>query len=190
MMNRGLVIVDFQNDFTPGGRLEVPGADEIAPLIQLLAAEVDCVVATRDWHPADHASFCAHGGYWPVHCVQGTSGAELHPVMADIHIDAIVDVGIGRDDEGFSGFEKSPLSHILRAHSVSDVYVCGVATDYCVRATVLGARAEGFSVTVVTDAIRAINISAGDGARALSEMAGAGAQLATAHSLVRHGSLR
>lgn len=184
-MNRALVIVDFQNDFMSGGALEVPDADEIAPLIDRLAADVNCVVATRDWHPEDHSSFRTQGGPWPVHCVQGTPGATLHPAMQQIAIDAVVDVGLGRDDEGFSAFEKSRLAEILRDQDVKDLYICGVATDYCVRATALGAFEEGFTVTVVTDAVRAIDRRPGDGARALAEMADAGARLATVETLAR-----
>src|SRR4029453_5752005 len=97
------------------------------------------VFATRDWHPPDHASFETEGGPWPVHCVRGTHGAELHPAMHDIELDAVVDVGAEREDEGYSGFEKSKLAEMLRERSVDEVAIVGLATDYCVRASAIDA---------------------------------------------------
>ena len=182
-MSKALLIIDFQNDFTSGGALEVPGGDEIAEPVKRLAKEFDHVFATRDWHPADHASFETEGGPWPVHCVQGTHGAELHPAMADIEVEEIVDVGVEREDEGYSGFEKSTLADLLHARDVDEVAVVGLATDYCVRASAIDACREGFDTTVVTDAIRAVEVSPGDGERALEEMKEAGAKLATSREL-------
>src|SRR6476619_6393353 len=106
-MSRALLIIDFQNDFTSGGALEVSGGDEIAAPVKRLAADFDHIFAPRDWHPPDHASFEPEGGPWPVQCVGGTHGAGLHPAMRDVALDAIVDVGVEWDDEGYSGFEKS-----------------------------------------------------------------------------------
>ncbi len=182
-MSRALLIIDFQNDFTSGGALEVSGGDEIAEPVKRLAAEFDHVFATRDWHPPDHASFETQGGPWPVHCVQGTHGAELHPAMRDVALDAIVDVGVERDDEGYSGFEKSKLADLLHEAGVDQVAVVGLATDYCVRASAIDACREGFDTTVVTDAIRAVEVSPGDGERALEDMTRAGAKLATSREL-------
>jgi nicotinamidase/pyrazinamidase len=182
-MSRALLIIDFQNDFTSGGALEVPGGDEIAEPVKRLAGEFDHVFATRDWHPPDHASFETEGGPWPVHCVQGTYGAELHPAMREIEVDEIVDVGVERDDEGYSGFEKSKLADLLHERGVDEVAVVGLATDYCVRASAIDARREGFDTTVVTDAIRAVDVKAGDGERALEDMKQAGAKLATSGEL-------
>jgi nicotinamidase/pyrazinamidase len=182
-MSRALLIIDFQNDFTSGGALEVPGGDEIGEPVQRLASEFDHVFATRDWHPPDHASFETEGGPWPVHCVQGTHGAELHPAMRDIEIDAIVDVGRERHDQGYSGFEKSKLADLLRERGVEKVAVVGLATDYCVRASAIDACREGFDTIVVTDAIRAVDVNPGDGQRALEEMQEAGAKLATSREL-------
>jgi nicotinamidase/pyrazinamidase len=178
-MPRALLIIDFQNDFTAGGALEVPGGDEIAEPLKRLASEFDHVFATRDWHPPDHASFETEGGPWPVHCVQGSHGAELHPAMREIEIDEIVDVGAQREDEGYSGFERSKLADLLRERDVDEVVVVGLATDYCVRASAIDACREGFDTTVVTDAIRAVDVNRGDGERALEEMKEAGAKLAT-----------
>jgi nicotinamidase/pyrazinamidase len=178
-MSRALLIIDFQNDFTSGGALEVPGGDEIAEPVKRLAPQFDHVFATRDWHPPDHASFETEGGPWPVHCVQGTHGAELHPAMSEIDVDEIVDVGAERNDEGYSGFEKSTLAELLRERGVTEVAVVGLATDYCVRASAIDACAEGFDTTVVSDAVRAVEVNPGDGERALEEMRAAGARVIT-----------
>src|SRR5215216_638993 len=126
LMAKALLIIDFQNDFTGGGTLAVPEGDEIAGAVKRLAEHFDFIAATRDWHPPDHASFETEGGPWPVHCVQGTHGAAFHPAMEDIQPDAVVDVGQGRDDEGYSGFENSDLARILRDHDTDQVYVCGL----------------------------------------------------------------
>src|SRR5215204_7811652 len=117
-MATALLIIDFQNDFTAGGALAVPEGDEIAEPVKRLAEGFDVIVATRDWHPPDHASFEAQGGPWPVHCVRGTHGAEFHPAMREIEIDAVVDVGRAPEDEGYSGFENSELATILRDRGV------------------------------------------------------------------------
>jgi nicotinamidase/pyrazinamidase len=182
-MSRALLIIDFQNDFTSGGALEVPGGDEIAEPVKHLAGQFDHVFATRDWHPPDHASFETEGGPWPVHCVQGTHGAELHPAMRDIEVEAIVDVGVEREDEGYSGFENSKLADLLHAEGVDQVVVVGLATDYCVRASAIDACREGFETTVVTDTIRPVEVESGDGERALEDMKRAGAKLATSNEL-------
>jgi nicotinamidase/pyrazinamidase len=183
-MATALLIIDFQNDFTPGGALAVAGGDEIADPIHRLAGEVDLIVATRDWHPPDHASFEAEGGPWPVHCVRDTPGAQFHPSMEGIRLEAVVDVGRARDDEGYSGFENSDLAMILHDREVDRVYVCGLATDYCVRASAIDACAEGFDVTVVSDAIRPVEVNPGDGQRAIEDMRAAGASIADSAELL------
>jgi nicotinamidase/pyrazinamidase len=183
-MAKALLIIDFQNDFTPGGALAVEEGDEIAEPIRRLADEVDVIVATRDWHPPDHASFETQGGPWPIHCVQGTPGAELHASIQDLDIAAIVDVGREREDEGYSGFENSDLARILRDHDVDEVYVVGLATDYCVRASAIDACREGFDVTVVSDAIRGVEVEPGDSERALADMSEAGARIASSSELL------
>jgi len=182
-MSSALLVIDFQNDFTSGGALEVPGGDEIAEPVKRLAPQFDHVFATRDWHPPDHASFETEGGPWPVHCVQGSDGAELHPAMRDVEVEEIVDVGAEREDEGYSGFEKSKLEQLLRDRDVDEVAIVGLATDYCVRASTLDARRLGFDTTVITDAIRAVDVEPGDGERALEEMKEAGAKLATSEQV-------
>jgi nicotinamidase/pyrazinamidase len=183
-MSDALLIIDFQNDFTPGGALAVEGGDEIAEPIQRLAPRFDTVVATRDWHPPDHASFETEGGPWPIHCVRGTPGAELHPAMTGIEVDKVVDVGRERDDEGYSGFENSDLAEFLHERDVDRVAVCGLATDYCVRASTIDACREGFDVTLVEDAVRAVEVEPGDGERAIEDMEEAGARLATSGELL------
>jgi len=179
-MGEALLIVDFQNDFCPGGTLPVPDGDAISTRVDELldSGRFDLVVATRDWHPPDHASFEAQGGPWPPHCVQGTPGAELHPSIDRSRVDAIVDVGSGQSDEGYSGFEKSDLAQILRSNDIDAVTVVGLATDYCVRATALDALREGFAVTVDSEGVRGIDVEAGDSERALAEVRAAGGSVA------------
>ena len=185
-MADALLIIDFQDDFCPGGALAVEGGDEIAEPIRRLVTSggFETVVATRDWHPADHASFDREGGPWPVHCVQGTPGAELHESLGDVELDAVVDVGREREDEGYSGFEKSDLAQVLRDRGVDRVYVCGLATDYCVRASTIDACREGFATTLVEDAVRAVEVEPGDGERAIGEMREAGARVASADEVL------
>jgi nicotinamidase/pyrazinamidase len=183
-MSKALLIIDFQNDFTSGGALEVPDGDEIAEPVRRLASHFDVVVATRDWHPPDHASFGTEGGPWPVHCVRGSWGARFHPAMEGLQLDAVVDVGRGREDEGYSGFEKSNLAQILRDQDVEEVYVCGLATDYCVRASAIDACQEGFDVTVVEDAVRGVEVERGDSERAVADMRRAGAKIATSEEIM------
>jgi nicotinamidase/pyrazinamidase len=177
-----LVIVDFQNDFTPGGALGVDGGDRIADRVNELAADprFDLVVATRDWHPADHGSFTAQGGIWPVHCVQGTSGAELHPGLDRTKVDVVVDKGQPVDTDGYSGFDGTDLEALLRERGIDRITVVGLATDYCVKNTVLDARSLGFDVDVDADAVRAVNVEPGDGDRALDAMRAAGATVSSA----------
>jgi nicotinamidase/pyrazinamidase len=176
---RALVIVDFQNDFTEGGALAVPDGDAIAGRVNELIAGggFDLVVATRDWHPPDHASFKEQGGPWPPHCVQGSPGAELHPSLPRERIDAIVDAGYEPGLDGYSGFEETDLAALLRGRGVDEVTVVGLATDYCVRATAGDALREGFAVTVDRGGVRGIDVEPGDSERALEELRAAGATI-------------
>jgi nicotinamidase/pyrazinamidase len=172
-----LIIVDVQNDFCPGGALPVPNGDEVIEPINGLAQDAPFVVATRDWHPPDHASFAENGGPWPVHCVQGTPGAEIDSRIDRRLIDVVVDVGQARDAEGYSGFEDTRLEEILREQGVRELDVTGLALDYCVKATALDARRAGFEVVVHEGATRAIDASPGDGDRALEELRAAGVKV-------------
>jgi NAD+ synthetase len=172
-----LIVVDMQNDFCPGGALGVTGADELGPALARAAERAGTVVATRDRHPADHLSFTARGGSWPPHCVEGTAGAELHPSVAGMRFDRVQDKPNDPDRETYSGFEGTDLGDYLRGRGVTRVLIGGLATDYCVRATALHAIREGFETTVLTDAIAAVEVTAGDGRRALAEVAAAGGAL-------------
>jgi nicotinamidase-related amidase len=176
-MARALIIIDFQNDFTPGGALAVEQGDEIAGRINELAASgaFDLVVATRDWHPADHGSFIPEGGTWPVHCVAGTPGAELHPALDASRVEVVVDKGQHRELPGYSGFERTELEELLRERGVDEVTIVGLATDYCVRTTALDALDKGLRVTVDPDAVRGVDVQPGDADRALDELREAGA---------------
>jgi nicotinamidase/pyrazinamidase len=174
-MTKALLVIDFQNDFTSGGALEVPGGDEIAEPVRRLADHLGLVFATRDWHPPDHASFEEQGGPWPTHCVQGSHGAELHPALRRDRVDAIVDAGYLPHLEGYSGFEQTDLEAILRSHDIDEITVVGLATDYCVKETAADALREGFRVVVDRRGIRGIDVEPGDSKRALEELSAAGA---------------
>jgi nicotinamidase/pyrazinamidase len=188
-----LLITDFQNDFTPGGALAVEGGDEVGEPINRLADHFVFVVATRDWHPPDHGSFLGVDvdldkwegtdppGIWPVHCVAGTEGAELHRSLDRSKVDLVLDKGQSPHSQGYSSFHGSGLADALRERGVRKLYVTGLTTDYCVKNSVLDALREGFDVTVVVDAVRAVNVDPGDGDRALEEMKAAGAGLASSN---------
>ena len=134
-------------------------------------------VASRDWHPADHVSFLAQGGPWPVHCQAGTPGAEFHPALETGRIDRVFSKGTAAAREAYSAFDDTGLADWLRERGIERLYVAGLATDYCVRASVLDALREGFRVVVLEDAIGAVNVQPGDGERALAEMRAAGASV-------------
>lgn len=172
-----LIVVDVQNDFCSGGALAVPDGDAVIEPLNRLAHACDLVVATRDWHPADHNSFAERGGTWPVHCVQGTPGAELHPDLDTEAVDAVLDAGREPDQEGYSGFEDTELERILRDRGVDTVHIGGLALDYCVKATALDARRAGFDVVLHRHATRAVEVEPGDGDRALEELRQAGVRI-------------
>jgi nicotinamidase/pyrazinamidase len=172
-----LVIVDVQNDFCGGGALEVPDGDAVVAPINELARDIPFVVATRDWHPPDHHSFVDQGGPWPVHCVRDSPGAQLRADLETSEIDVIVDVGRTPEAVGYSGFEDTDLEQLLRDRDVATVHVAGLALDYCVRATALDARQLGFDVVLHRDATRAVNVEAGDGERAETELREAGVRV-------------
>ena len=192
-----LLIVDFQRDFCPGGALPVAGCDEVAERLNDLAVRFDFVVATRDWHPPDHGSFAGvvvdpsrwrgsdPPSIWPVHCVAGTPGAELHPTLDQSPIDVVIDKGQDRFSQGYSAFHESGLDELLLERGVDHIYIGGLTTDYCVKKSVLDARRLGFDVTVIEDAIRAVNVQPWDGERALEQMKAAGASFTSAGELAR-----
>jgi nicotinamidase/pyrazinamidase len=174
-----LLIVDVQRDFLPGGRLAVSRGDEVVAVLNrylALARRGNLpVFASRDWHPPNHCSFRAQGGLWPEHCVAGTPGAELAPGM-ELPPDAvIISKATAAEADAYSAFAGTDLAGRLRAGQVRRLLVGGLATDYCVLNTVRDARAAGFDVLLLEDAIRAVDARPGDGARAEREMRAAGA---------------
>jgi nicotinamidase/pyrazinamidase len=178
-----LIIVDVQNDFCPGGALAVPGGHEVIPFINFLLQHCWLSVATKDWHPAEHCSFEPQGGRWPPHCVQHTSGAELHPELDATKIQLVITKGSHPDKEAYSGFHGTELAKILRQKGVKRVVLCGLATDYCVRATAHDALQEGFEVVVLEDAIRGVEVNPGDCQRAIEELRQAGVQMVVSADL-------
>ena len=175
-----VIIVDVQNDFIPGGSLAVPHGDEIVPVlnqyIAAFAAAGLAVFATRDWHPADHCSFKAQGGIWPPHCVAGTAGAAFAPALALPASAVIISKATARDSDAYSGFAGTDLEARLREGGITRVFVGGLATDYCVLNTVRDARRLGFDVVLLADAVAAVNVTPGDGPKALAEMLRLGAR--------------
>jgi nicotinamidase/pyrazinamidase len=199
-----LVLVDIQNDFLPGGALPVPGGHTVIPVANRLQAAFPLVVATQDWHPAHHGSFAAnhlgrnvfeiidlHGlsqTLWPVHCVQGTAGAELAPQLQRERIAKIFPKGTDAGIDSYSGFfdnghrKSTGLGEWLLARGVTEVFVCGLATDYCVKFTALDAAQTGFKTHFIEDASRGVNLQPNDVRNAIAEMNRAG--IATVQSSV------
>ena len=177
---RALVVVDVQNDFCPGGALAVERGDEVvAPLNRLISEFLERgepVYKSRDWHPRTTKHFAEFGGTWPVHCVQDTRGAAFHPRLLDDPRVEVVSKGTG-DEDSYSAFDGTTLAEDLRRRGVREVWVGGLATDYCVKNTVLDALREGFRVRALTEAMRAVNLKPGDGERAVEEMRRAGAEI-------------
>ena len=196
-----LIIVDVQNDFLPGGALAVARGDEVVAVANALMPAFGRVIATQDWHPRAHGSFAAqHAGrsagevvelggvdqvLWPVHCVQDSPGAAFAPGLELGGIDHVVQKGTDPRVDSYSGFfdndrrRATGLEGLLREHGETQVWVMGLATDYCVKATALDALRLGFAVTLLVDGCRAVDLQAGDGARAIAEMQAAGVSLST-----------
>ncbi|WP_084123623.1 bifunctional nicotinamidase/pyrazinamidase [Aquiflexum balticum] len=205
MNTKALIIVDVQNDFMPGGALAVKEGDQIVPIINNLQLKFDFIVATQDWHPADHGSFASnHEGkrvgefidlngvnqiLWPVHCVQGTFGAEFHKDLEKHHWKEVFQKGTNPRVDSYSGFfdnnrmGDTGLSSFLKKENVTDVYICGLATDYCVKFTVLDALEEGFKTFLVADATKAVNLNPGDYDLAIDEMLRKGATVVESNFL-------
>lgn len=176
-----LVVVDMQQDFLPGGALGVAGGDTIIPLINRWVERFEAaglpVIYSRDWHPPDHCSFVPEGGIWPVHCVADSPGAAFSPSLTLPRAPLIVSKATHKDEEAYSAFQGTGLADLLRGRGVNRCFLAGLATDYCVRATVEDALAAGFEAVVLTDGIRAVELEEGDGERALAAMQAAGARL-------------
>ena len=180
-----LLIVDVQRDFCPGGALAVPQGDRIVSAINRLLGMTHWVtVATRDWHPPDHCSFKAQGGIWPTHCVADTDGAAFHPELRVQQVRHVVSKAVTKDSEAYSGFQGTDLARLLQTSGIRRGFVCGLATDYCVKATALDARRAGLDVVVIEDAIRGVEVHPGDCAAALAEMRVAGIAFACAADLI------
>lgn len=202
---KALILVDLQNDFMPGGALAVKEGDSIVGLANYLAPRFDLVVATQDWHPADHSSFASsHPGYkpgevikingidqvlWPDHCIQNSPGASFHPNLNPVNIAEIFHKGTNREVDSYSGFYdnnrhfSTGLAAWLKNHRVNDVYIMGLATDYCVKFTALDARKEGFKTYLITDGCKGVNLQADDETTALSEMSNAGVSLISSREI-------
>ena len=187
-----LLLVDVQNDFCPGGALAVPGGDAVVAPLSALAARFAAngrpIYASRDWHPPQTSHFAAFGGVWPVHCVQGTTGAAFHPALQLPPVTVILTKGDDPSRDDYSAFSArdpagTPLRELLQRAGISELYVGGLATDYCVKATVLDLRGAGFAVTVLSDAIAGVELQPGDSAQAIKAMVAAGAHLAASKEL-------
>lgn len=201
---KALLIVDVQNDFCPGGALEVPGGDAIIPVINKLSATFDAVIQTQDWHPAGHSSFAStHEGrepfetvemsygsqvLWPDHCVQGSEGATFHTDLQTSRSQMIIRKGFRKDIDSYSAFFENDdatstgLAGYLRERTIDTLYVVGLATDFCVKWSVLDGIKEGFDLYVVEDAVKGIDIE-GSVEQAWSEMMEAGAEKISSENL-------
>jgi nicotinamidase/pyrazinamidase len=177
-----LIIVDVQNDFCPGGALAVPEGDRVVPLlnkyIRIFQAHRAPIIATRDWHPRDHISFKPFGGIWPPHCIQDTPGAEFRHDLKLPGRSKIISKGTDAKLEAYSGFQHTSLADWLRGRKVEMVFVGGLATDYCVKSTVLDALKAGFKAIYLADASRGVNVKSTDSEQAEQEMQRAGAMRA------------
>ena len=203
---RALILVDIQNDFVPGGALAVREGDRVVPIANALMPQFEIVVATQDWHPADHGSFAANhpggkvgdvielGGLsqvlWPVHCVQGTAGAAFVPGLDVGRVTWVFRKGTDAGIDSYSGFfdnghrRATGMGDWLKERGVRDLYVMGLATDYCVKFTALDGRGLGFNVWLVEDGCRGVELKAGDVARAVGEMRGAGVRIVTSGDIL------
>ncbi len=206
---KALVLVDLQNDFCSGGQLAVPEGEEVVPVANAVMAAWDLVVATKDWHPANHGSFAGnHEGkkigdvialdgleqiLWPSHCAQDSFGARFHKDVKTDGIEKIFFKGTDPRVDSYSGFfdnqhrNATGLEAYLKEKGVTGIYVGGLATDYCVKFTVLDALELGFETTVITDACRAVNVETGDGEKAIAEMVEKGAKMITSQEMLNAG---
>ena len=205
-----LILVDIQNDFVPGGALAVGEGDRIVPICNALQSHFDLVVATQDWHPRDHGSFAAnHPGrkvgemidlrglpqiLWPVHCVQNSAGAAFVPGLKTDRIDRVFQKGTDAAIDSYSGFfdnghrKATGLGDYLKQRGVSDVYIVGLATDYCVKFTALDARELGFTTHLIADACRGVNLKPGDVDAAIEQMRQAGVKIENSAEVMKKQS--
>lgn len=210
-MKRALILVDIQNDFLPGGALAVPRGDEVISvanqLMRMKATFFDRIIATQDWHPADHLSFAAnHLGkspgeivllngqpqiLWPVHCLQNRTGSEFASTLDTSFFDHVFRKGNDREIDSYSGFfdqgrrKSTGLSEYLQSEGVTEVFTLGLATDYCVKFTALDAVKEGLKTRVIREGVRAVNLQADDEKKSLDQMCAAGVQIIGLNELLR-----
>lgn len=204
---KALILVDLQNDFLPGGALPVAEGDRVIPVANALMEQpFDLILATKDWHPQDHGSFAANHGkepgevidlhgleqiLWPVHCVQGSEGAEFAPVLQTGKIDKIIYKGTDKEIDSYSTFfdnghrKGTGLVDYLKEKNVTEVYIAGLATDYCVKYSVLDALGLGFKTYIILEGCRAVNLNEGDEEKAIEEMRRAGAEIIEKWNMVR-----
>ncbi len=205
-MKRALILVDIQNDFIPGGALAVREGDRVVPVANRIQNAFELVVATQDWHPANHGSFASqHRGkkpgdvidlnglpqvLWPDHCVQGSKGAEFHPQLDTTRVAKVFQKGVDPEIDSYSAFfdnahrRGTGLAEFMKSRAVTDIYIAGLATDYCVKYTALDARTLGLNTHVVEDACRGVNLNPGDSATALDQMRAAGVRVIYSDQLV------
>lgn len=192
-MKKALIVVDLQKDFCQGGALEVSEGDQVvAPINQLIDYFLDNnlpIFLTRDWHPSNHLSFKEFGGIWPPHCIAGTEGANFHDQLKIPQEAIVVSTATEADKEAYSGFEGTHLIKILKAEKVTELVVVGLATDYCVKETVLDGLKGDFNVTVVNEGIRAVNVKPRDGQDAVREMKRKGAKFVSLAQVVQSRDL-
>jgi len=201
-----LLIVDIQNDFLPGGALAVPEGDAVIPVINRLQDRFDLVLATQDWHPPNHGSFAAsHPGHkvgdvieldgvpqilWPVHCIQNSPGAQFSTALDTTRLARVFRKGVDRKIDSYSTFfdnakrRSTGLADYLREQNVQEIFICGLATDYCVRFSALDALELSFPVTVIEDACRGVNLQPDDSVNALRELRKAGAKIQSSSGLL------
>jgi nicotinamidase/pyrazinamidase len=201
-----LLVVDVQNDFLPGGALAVPDGDQIIPIVNRLMNRFDLVLATQDWHPPDHKSFAASHPHhqpgdvidlngiqqilWPVHCVQHSAGAAFSPQLRSDRFEKIFQKGVDPEIDSYSSFfdnarrRSTGLWDYLRERNVNEIFICGLATDYCVKASTLDSQALGLRTHVVEDACRGVNLKPDDSRNAFSEMRAAGASIIDSNRLL------
>lgn len=192
--NAALLLVDVQNDFCPGGALPVPGGDKVVEPLKRLAACFAAaglaIIASRDWHPAVTGHFKDYGGVWPPHCIQDSPGAAFHPALLLPEATEVISKGTSPEADSYSAFDGSTaggmsLHDTLSAQHIRKLYVGGLATDYCVRASVLDALRAGFEVCVLEDAIAGVDVTPGDSDRAMEEMLLAGATFGTTAEIIK-----
>jgi nicotinamidase/pyrazinamidase len=192
LKDAALILVDIQNDFCPGGALGVRGGDEIIPVVNQLISAFPLVIASQDWHPANHISFKAQGGPWESHCVQNSHGADFHRDLDQRNIRLIFHKAFTQDRDAYSAFEGidqdgRSLDVALKDLGVKKIYIAGLATDYCVRATALDGLKNGYEVFVIEDAVRGVEVKEGDGMRALLEITDQGAKVLNSSAVLPIG---